>query len=359
MGFVADTGSSSFVVQGDPSICANCSSDLGTYTPGASSIRFPNEFQVAYGSGQATNILFSDTVFFPCDAGDRLNKYEFGVVKTNNNLPNIFGLAYPSLLLPQGLTEPILPLFDQFLSTYPKSQDVIGITLCGDRPGSTIVFGGPDDRLSAEDRARMTWVPIEKDPNTGTFDYYNITALNVTVNGWKKNSNGSWAEDAGAKDVVLGDFGGAGSHGQPLTFVDTGSTLSSLPVKMNDEIIVLLKSVNQVRDANIDPAFFFSGGAESQAADISAETVALFPTFYINVKARAEGSNSGIAALAWPPEIYFKKNPPDPKSNRRLFSFRNGQGSYILGQAFLENWYVEHDRGTGQLGFFPNTNLCK
>jgi hypothetical protein len=360
IGLVADTGSSSLVVLGNPSICSDCASISGVYTPGPDSVRYPNEFQVEYGSGQATNILFADTIYFPCDAADPIPMYQFGVVEKNNNLPNIFGLAYPSLLRPQGLARPILPFFDQFLTTYPKSQDIIGITLCGDRDGSSIVFGGPDDRLSPSDRDRMVWVSIEKDPRTHTFSHYIIDALNLTVDGWKKGSSGNWIEDPGAKDVVLGDFGAAGSPGRPSTILDTGSTLNHLPVNMNKEIIALMKSVNKAKNANIDATFFDSGGPVEQSRDIERKVVDLFPTLHLNVKVISpKEANAGIGQLDWPPNIYFKKNPPEAQSKRRMFSFRNSQGIYILGQAFLENWYVEHDRGIGQIGFYPNAALCK
>jgi len=359
LGFVADTGSSSLVVLGDRSICSNCESVSGVYTKSVDGMQFSHEFQVQYGSGQATNILFSDTVQFPCDPTDPLPKYQFGVVKNNNGLPNILGLAYPSLVQPNGLSKPILPLFDQFLTTHlDKAQDIIGITLCGDRPGSAIVFGGPDERITAQQRSGMIWVPIQKDPNRNTYNFYNIDALHVSVDGWKKDGSGKWVQDDFAKNTVLGDFGGAGSRGQLLTFVDTGSTLNRMPVKMNNEITALLKEVNIKTGANISPTFFDSTGLEGQAADIRADTVRLFPTFHLHVKIQSPNAGSDIASLAWPPEIYFKKNPPVASSNRRLFSFRNGSGAYVLGQAFLENWYVEHDRGQGRLGFYPNETLC-
>jgi hypothetical protein len=354
---VADTGSSGLVILGAPSFCSNCSNgpfaQFATYDPSlsvTSNIGASKTFRVAYGSGNATAVLIKDSVKVVCDK-EEVQDYDIGVIKQNNNLPNILGLAAPSLVEPRG--QNILPFFDQMLSSYPgRMQNILGITLCSEKDGSRLVFGGPDDRVT--DRAHMIWVPQLEDSATHRDSYYNIPAFKISVQGWVFQRE-QWSTDASNNYNTVATFPPPGVSGTMNIFLDTGSTLNYLTTEAATRISALLRTVNKTTNAGIGDDFFSANPKNPMSQNISEYQLGLFPTLYLEVK-----SLSGtIEKLRWPPSVYFKKNPPSARSNQRSYSLLQGRGRVILGQASpLEAYYVEHDRGNRRLGFYPNTTLC-
>jgi len=357
---VADTGSSGLVVLGKPPFCSNCGSGpyaiYATYDPSKSlSADIGGQktftYKVAYGSGDATVVQVKDTAKIVCDK-EEVADYSFGVIKQNNNLPSILGMAAKSLVEPRGQNIP--PFFDQMLAAFPgRMQNILGVTLCADKDGSRIVFGAPDDRVT--DRADMIWVPQQEDSASGLDSYYNVPAYQVSVQGWKFQGN-TWSPDSSGAYNTVANFPPPGVKGTINTFFDTGATLNYLTTELATKLSDLLKAVNIAKGGPLDPNFLSPNPKNLLSANISEAQLNLFPTLFLEVKT----TSGGVARLRWPPSVYFKKNPPDRNSNQRSYSLLQGRGRVILGQASpLEAYYVEHDRANRRLGFYPNTELCK
>ncbi len=336
--FVADTGSSNLVIQGDENLCENCTGpENERYHPAESSIGPVGEpFSITYGSGSATFAEYQDVVGLEC--GDPIDGYTFGVITTNDALPNILGLAYQSLAQgtpPPGTdtqTQRLPPFFDQLVEQHGLDNE-FSMLLCGHATGSRIVLGGRDERRA--DDGSYRWVPIIEE------SYYVVEARSFQIKG-----GGTFS---GTESTIAFPS----SH---QTIIDSGTTMNLLPGEMVTAIIALMKQTVQDNNITDIPDAFWTTtdpSDENYSRKIPAAEVVLFPTLQVVLR---DGDGQD-AAFDISPTTYFKAMYKD--ADEHVFGFRAATGSpYILGQVFMENGLYVFDRANKRIGIAPNTGFC-
>lgn len=332
---VVDTGSSNLIVR---------KQDITTKNDHF----LQQSFSISYGSGNGLAQKYQDTVGLSC--GGRDVQYTFGVLEHNNNLPPIFGLAYPSIAQPGSPQMPLTPLFDQMLREHPGAlTDIFGILFCGHKSGDAVVLGGP---LPGVNQGDLTYVPILHQ------SYYVVDARYMQVLDYRQ-VKGKWEEHKGAT-TPIGDFQrfnpseNLGRGGGIQTIIDSGTTMNVFPPEIYRTAINILKSVNESKRLGIPNGFWEAkAGSEEYSIAVSAEAIRQLPKFQIVVL----GMNGELVTLDLEPDTYLKQL----SAGERTSSFRKTDSINILGQAFMEGYYVEHDRVSepNRLGFLKNTNLCR
>jgi len=334
---IADTGSANLIIFGDATLCPNCNATQG-YTPSASATNLQEPFKVSYGSGSGMATRFQDKTSLTCDTSPQLAT--FAVVTSQQDLTSILGLAYAPLAEPTD--NPITPFFDQLMQNHQGSlNNVFSMLLCGHLNGSTITLGDADSRI---DRSTIQFTPIIKEL------YYSINAKNIQVLDWAL-SNGNWMPSPGAV-TIIGALPTAGSSGGVQTIVDSGTTMNLFPPQIVDSVRALMEAVSTNNNLNIPTGFWVSDPTDTSTYSLALadSVISQLPTFQITV-----AGDNGDIPLNMPPQVYLKVTSD---KTMRIFSFRKTTSLTILGQAFMENFYIEFDRGNKRLGFAPNTGLC-
>jgi len=333
---VADTGSSNVII--DPK-----------EFPQADKSKFlQQDFYVSYGSGSGLASKYADSVGLTCGATDV--DYVVGVLKENRNLPNILGLAYPSIAKPSPPQEPIPPFFDQ---VYEQNQDSIlnlfAMALCGHKTGHTISLGGPLPEIDQDD---LTYVPIIHK------SWYVIDARYMQVLDWV-NNGGKWTRQVGATTKV-GDFqrfspdknSGAGTG--IATIVDSGTTMNIFPPEIYKNSIEVLRAASRALSLGIPDDFWNAKpGQGNYSIGIDHAKIDKLAKFQIVVR----GPTDELIDLDLLPDTYLK----ELVAGRRTSSFRESSFVNILGQAFMEGYYVEFDRQSepDRIGFASNETICQ
>ncbi len=321
--FVADTGSSNLIVQGNASLCPTCTgSEDERYQP-TEGHSVGADFEISYGSGSATAAEYQDAVGLEC--GDPIEGYTFGVITTNKGLPNILGLAYQSIA--RGT---LSPFFDQLVEKHGLDNE-FSMLLCGHAPGSRIDLGGRDERRP--DDASYQWIPLLEE------SYYVVEARSLQIKG-----GGTFAGDSALA-----------FPGSVKTIIDSGTTMALLPSEMVDAIVALMKQTVQDNNiTNIPDAFWTTTdpASDDYSHKIPAAEVALFPTLQVMLR-DASGQD---AAFDISPDTYLKAIFQD--ADERVFGFRASRSIYILGQVFMENGLYVFDRANKRIGIAPNAGLC-
>ncbi len=334
---VADTGSSNVII--DPKEFA------------ADPTKFTNQdFYVSYGSGSGLASKYVDNVSLTC--GNIKFEYTVGVLKQNKNLPSILGLAYSSIAQPGPPQTPIPPFFDQVVEK--NNGDILNLfsmALCGHKNGDKISLGGPLPGVKQED---LIYVPVIHQ------SWYVIDARWMQVLDWVKIGN-DWQPKAGAVTKV-GDFQAFladkdDGYGEGVTtIVDSGTTMNIFPPEIYSNALAVLRAASAQKALGIPTNFWDAlAGNDNYSLAVSHEVIAQLPKFQIVVR----GQGDQLVNLDLLPDVYLKKL--NKNKDQRTSSFRLSSGHNILGQAFMEGYYVEFDRQStpNRIGFGKNDIFCK
>lgn len=327
---IIDTGSSNLVV------------NPGSFNPDPAKFA-GQDFYVRYGSLNGLAGKYNTNVNLNC--GEANINYTLGVFRTPQTVSGILGLAYPALAQPndRGAT-PIPPLYDQLVGqSSGQIIDVFGMALCGHKNGDVIVFGGGYQKVAQAD---LTYVPVIKEK------WYVVDARSMQVLGWNK-VGANWVQ-SGTAITSIGDFPTLDSQGNGLpTIIDSGTTMNIFPSKIYDAAIAVLKAASNTQSLGIPDAFWTATpGSPNYSITIPASAIARLPTFQILIR----GLGNDLVELNLKPDTYLKELEP----GKRTSTFRRSEGTNILGQPFMEGYYVEFDRITtpNRIGFASNSSIC-
>lgn len=328
--FVVDTGSSNLIIaQG---FTADQTKFVG------------QDYSVSYGSGSGLASEYKDNVNFTCD--DVKIDFTLGILKQNNNLPNILGLAYQSLAQPQNPPDSAeVPFFEQLVAQ-SAMKNMFSMALCGHKTGDVIVFG---DRVPGIEAQSVTYVPVTNQ------EWYVIDVNALYVVDWALDTNNNWLPSIGSTTSV-GLFQDWKVSGNIPTIVDSGSTMNYFPPKVYTEALRLLKAVSTHKSLGIPEAFWNAApGSNNYSIPLSTNIIAQLPQFKLAITS-TQTENAYVDLL---PDTYLKALTANP--NYRTSSFRQSNGLNILGQAFMEGHYVEFNLEStpNLIGFASNSNICK
>jgi len=336
---VLDTGSSNLVIMGDTTLCPDCESTT-KYTPSTDSVNLEEAFTVLYGSGQGLVHGYQDNVTLGCFG--QSTPSNFGVFVSAQNLPNILGLAYPSLAFTAAST--YTPIWDQIVAARPTSTlDFFAFLLCGTRGGSQVSFGAP---ILTIDRSTLQETAITHE------HYYAVDAKELRVRGWYLDENSAWQPTDAETTTPIGLFPPA-APSAPTTIVDTGSTLNYIPLTMLNKLVPLLQAVATYHNIEVPSSFWETpAGSIATQVSLSDDELARFPDLEVVF---TQYASTDLMAVTVRPETYMKEST----TSKRFFGFRPTAGYVnILGQVFLENVYVEFDRNHKKLTFIDSLAYC-
>ena len=324
---VIDTGSSNLLVQGDANFCPTCTGLR--YTPTTKATTNNKTHTLSYGSGHSEVVFYNDDVEFVC--GPTVN-YQFALSKTKFGTTNILGLAYDNLQVTDS--KDVLPFFSQLVKNY-RGHDVFSIALCGSKSGSEITFGGVNPQV---DQSSLKYTPITEK------SYYYVYTKSLSAKGGPS----------------FGDFP-MKTHMEPTTkkstqipavILDSGTTLNLIPQDMMNKLVDYITPLGQ--KAGIPASFWAAQEKDlNYLINLPSNAMSYLPTLQLTFQDTA-GKDF---VLDIPPEVYLK----DLGSGNRIFGFKSfpGVAFSILGQAFMEQYYVVFDRANSRIGFTDNSILCK
>gem|GEM_PF-6308614 len=329
---IADTGSSNVIL------------DPASYTPNpAHSLQ--REFYVSYAS--ATGLVGEYSANVDLDCSNSSQNYTVGVLEDSQDLQGILGLAYQGLAAPDDGSPRLTPIFD---SVIQKSNggviNMFAMALCGHKSGDEILFGGPDQRIAQSD---LTYVPIIQQK------WYVIDARSMQVLGYNKVGP-NWAIAPPNVATTVGDFPTLHPNGSGIpTIVDSGSTMNIFPTEIYENAIAVLKAASNLQNLGIPDDYWTAlPGTPHYSLPIGADVIAKLPVFQIVVR----GMGEQFVYLNLTPDTYLKQL--DSEANGRTSSFRQSSSIFILGQAFMEGYYIEFDRIStpNRIGFASNSSIC-
>ncbi len=335
---VLDTGSANLLVIGDSNNCSGCVNEYGydsVYTPGASSQKLSSSWEMTFAPIGYANIHgYKDTLSF---SGLSLDSYSFGMVTSEEGIPNIWGIAYAQGARPDD--NPQTPLFDA-LALQANWNDQFSLTLCAHKSGSSVTLGGYDSKLSSVMSA-VQWTPIVRKR------YYsvNLKRMFITSKDGQGVSQVQWTWAPTATSTVI---------------VDSGTNPVVIPPQYISGLVTSLKKVASDNGISIPEDFWPTSSGKGSFATLSDEDIRKFPLIQLEMT-DAEDSTKTIS-LAMSPTVYFQTRD----NGQRYLGFQPGNSIVILGTVFMENYVVLHDRGaliesanTARIGFYPVANFCK
>ncbi|MDA0713282.1 MAG: pepsin-like aspartic protease, partial [bacterium] len=329
--FVIDTGSSNLI------IANGFIADQNKFTGGG--------YSVGYGSGYGVAKNYTDTVNFTCD--EMKVDFILGILTQNHNLPNIVGLAYQKLAQPKDSETAEVPLFQKLVNQNNNDlKNMFSMALCGHKTGDIVVFGGSVPGVNTQD---IDYVPVIQK------EWYVIDANAMYVVDWVQDSNKNWVFKKG-NTTLVGNFQDWQKSGNIPTIVDSGSTMNYFPPKLYAETLNLLRAASSQEQTGIPAAFWDAApGTNNYSMLIPPSTISKLPTFKLNIT----GFKNQPVTVDLSPDTYLKALTAN--SNYRTSSFRQSNKLNILGQAFMEGYYIEFDMEStpNRIGFAPNNNICK
>ena len=236
--------------------------------------------------------------------------------------PNVLGLSYAKN-----------SFFDQLVKNY-NYEDMFSLALCGFNKGSFIILGGYDSSVPI-----ISSIPIiEK-------SYFVVPALKLLLSDSKR---------------VIGEFPryDIDKKSGRKTILDSSSAFLLLPVEIAQEMLKeIISTADNIGIINAFPYNFFNtdrGSGIKLVKFADANQIRQFPTFEIEFL----GLNNKKEYLDIKPEYYFKAmDKKDPLM--RAFSIRHTQSDIVLGQPFMENYYMVFDRENGIVNFGDIAKVCK
>jgi hypothetical protein len=328
---IVDTGSSNVVLDPD-SFTADSSRSLG------------RDFYISYASASGLVGEYSSNVNLDCS--NSTQNYTIGVLKIPQDLQGILGLAYQSLAAPDDGSPRLPPLYDAIVQQSNGNViNMFAMALCGHKSGDEVIFGGPDPRISQSD---LTYVPIVQKK------WYVIDARSMQVLGWNKVGT-AWVQSTNAT-ASIGDFPALKPDGNGIpTIVDSGSTMNIFPTDIYQNAVAVLKAASNQQSLGIPDDFWTATPDDAHySLTISPTVIAKLPTFQILVR----GMTDQLVHLDLKPDTYLKVL--DAVTGKRTASFRKSSSITILGQAFMEGYYIEFDRIStpNRIGFASNSSIC-
>lgn len=335
---VLDTGSANLLAIGDSAHCKNCVNAYGyssIYTPTAASKQLATSWSISFlPIGEAQVQGYADTLTFN---GLTVKSYPFGLVTSELNIPNIWGIAYQSGASPES--DPQLPPFDALMAAGNWANQ-FSLRLCALKNGSNITLGGFDSSVPTGS-AKILWTPVVE---RQAYDV-GVSRMYITGTGTTASPQWVWAP-TGSEPII----------------VDSGTNPIVIPSAMIPTLVNLLSSTAVSLGLTIPLSFWPTATAKGGFATIAAADVAKFPTIQLEMT-NFSGSGKTIT-LSIQPSTYFQTR----QDGARFLGFEGGSGTYILGTVFMENYVVLFDRGnpdmtvlndpTARVGFYPNAGLC-
>lgn len=317
---VADTGSSNIVVQGDKSICPTCTN--ASYSPGASAVKGQKgPFSLGYGSGNGQALEYTDSVGLGCGPNVKM---AFGVLTTNENLPDIIGFAYENILA-QSQDGNITSTFMEQMVKATGMENAFGMLLCGKQNGSLLSLGLDRTLIPAD----MNFISITAE------NYYEINTIKTVQVG--NNAPIAWPKTGSAP---------------ARTILDSGTTLTTFPEEVYTQVLSQIQAAVAGTIPNSDAWWTTITPGPNYSKKLDDATIAKFP----NVTLTHFGDkNAADVNLVLPARTYLK----DMGTNDRIFGFRKQDtGFAILGQTVMENYYVLFDRAQKRIGFSLSAKKC-
>jgi hypothetical protein len=321
---VLDTGSSNLLALGDQALCPGCINEYGydsVYTPGAGAQALGTGWRMNFAPiGQATVEGYADSVAF---GGQTLSDFHFGLVKAEQGIPNIWGIAFANLA--HGQT----PLFDALVAN-GKLQDEFSLRLCGLKSGSNATLGGYDAAVS-DKLDQVQWTPL------GYKQWYQITVKKIYLAG-AAGAAPAWSWSPAASDTII---------------VDSGTNPLVLPSAEITPLVQALSAAATQAGVSLPSGLWPTATGEGGFAAVADADIAKLPAISFDLESAADPTATFTVTVA--PSTYFQTR----EDGQRYVGIQPGPPAYILGTVFMENFVVLHDRtGSGRLGFYPNAGLC-
>ena len=238
------------------------------------------------------------------------------------SIPNVLGLSYANN-----------SFFDQLVQSY-NYENMFSLALCGFKKGSFIILGGYDDSINIISRIHI----IEKSS-------FVVPALKMLLADSKR---------------VIGEFPhyDKNTKNEPKVILDSASTFLLLPVNIAQEMLKeIISTADKIGIINAFPYNFFNTDRGSGIKLVKFDNhnqIRQFPTFKIEFL----GLNGKKEYLDIKPEYYFKTMEPKDEL-LRTFAIRHTQSDIVLGQPFMENYYMVFDRENGIISFGDINKACK
>ena len=295
---VVDTGSSNLILLGDSSLCDNCAEEVGqsVYSPSKSSSAqlSDTEFTIHYGMGSLQAREVRDKV----SVGSLPPiEYTFAVMTHQAGIQNILGVAYAAVAQPTG--KPLTPYFDGLVHQTGIANE-FSMLLCTEGK-SKITLGASDVQVSQYiDLVEEKW--------------YVISPQKMQVKGGKR----------------LGRF-------STRAVVDSGTTNLLVSASMHGKILKALAPVAKKNGIDLS----------HQLIRTTAEVIDQFPVFQIVAK-NTEGEK---ITLDIAPGTYFREVG---SVGYTLGIAVTNTDKVLLGEVFMENYYVVFDRANKRIGLGSN-----
>jgi len=282
---------------------------------------------ISYGGGSSflTGALYTDTVTLP---GDVMVK-DASVIAIDFSVPTasfssdpfdgIIGFAYDT----NACNPTCVPSIWTSLVQNNKFDDIFGLCLNASS-GGEVDLGYVD---TTKFYGQLSWVPVVQQR------WYNMALLDVMVGG----------VSAGLPAIVYSYL-----NDQIGTFIDSGTSI----ILFGPVIFAAFQAVWQSNYCSLpgvcgqNHPLLFDGDCLTQQQ--MGNSLASFPA----VNFIFSGQNNDQVSLTVPPSAYMML-----ANGQYCFGFAQVPGiSAVLGDVFMENFYMVHDRVNDRVGFAPITN---
>lgn len=276
-----------------------------------------NQFSINYLGQNLIGVLAKDFLSLNHSPKMRLG---FSVFLGNKNIPNLLGLGYPDLAnRPSDILQ--RPFMDQLQKYgYPN---IFALALCGNSKKNSIHMGGFNPKIGLNHILKL-------EENS-----FSARILSVRMEHDKKE---------------LGRFINLKAR------FDVGSAFTILPSDVVKKMILEIQKSAQENGIDFPLEFYntFKGASIKTYKFNHLYEMNRFPVFEIGFL----GDDGQEKYLLLRPERYFKEMDVQDTFVRALGFRGSNDGDLILGQSFLENYYVLFDRGHGTVAFGKIEDIC-